>query len=179
MFNFTKAYADKALLKREKRSTWLRALARVAEPRNALVVIVVTATDLRVAVWQSRDRVIGTLQPGAPELREDARFNRDAVAIAEQLRHRPRLADGDLRGPARLLRERRARRLPGPFTWAMQNVPKACCRRFLRGATAHLQRGLQRGQSEDERGAHRSGQLRRAQRRDRPVSAATCARTAA
>jgi predicted RND superfamily exporter protein len=33
-------------------------------------------------VWQSRDRVVGTLQPGAPELREDARFNRDAVAIA-------------------------------------------------------------------------------------------------
>ena len=34
------------------------------------------------AVWQSRDRVVGTLQPGAPELREQARFNRDAVAIA-------------------------------------------------------------------------------------------------
>ncbi|HRH73347.1 MAG TPA: efflux RND transporter permease subunit, partial [Zoogloea sp.] len=29
------------------------------------------------------DRVIGTLQPGAPELRPEARFNRDAVAISE------------------------------------------------------------------------------------------------
>jgi len=33
-------------------------------------------------VWQSHDRVIGTVQPGAPELRAEARFNRDAVSIA-------------------------------------------------------------------------------------------------
>jgi predicted RND superfamily exporter protein len=81
-FNVSKAYADNALVQREKRSTWLRALARLAEPRHALVVLVVTATVFATAAWQSRDRVVGTLQPGAPELREDARFNRDAVAIS-------------------------------------------------------------------------------------------------
>lgn len=83
MFNFTKQYADEAMLKREQRAGWLRVLARVAEPRNALVVIGITAVIFGVAVWQSHDRVIGTLQPGAPELRADARFNLDAVAIAE------------------------------------------------------------------------------------------------
>ena len=82
-FTFTKAYADKAMLKREKRARWLRSLARVAEPKNALVVIALTTAIFGVAVWQSSDRVIGTLQPGAPELRPEARFNRDAVAIAE------------------------------------------------------------------------------------------------
>ncbi|MFB9125332.1 RND family transporter [Paraburkholderia dipogonis] len=81
-FHFTKAYADRALDKRERRSAWLRKLARVAEPRNAYVVLAVTAIVFVLAVWQSRDRVIGTLQPGAPELRVDAQFNRDAVAIA-------------------------------------------------------------------------------------------------
>ncbi|MGS0743623.1 efflux RND transporter permease subunit, partial [Glaciimonas sp. GG7] len=35
-FNFTKAYADKAMRKREQRARWLRTLARVAEPRNAV-----------------------------------------------------------------------------------------------------------------------------------------------
>jgi uncharacterized protein len=35
-----------------------------------------------LAVWQSSDRVVGTVQPGAPELRPEARFNRDAVAIS-------------------------------------------------------------------------------------------------
>ena len=81
-FNFTKEYADKAMLKRERRSQWLRVLARVAEPRNAVVTVVITIILFGVSVWQSRDRVIGTLQPGAPELRPEARFNRDAVAIS-------------------------------------------------------------------------------------------------
>ena len=82
LFTFTKEYADKAVLKREQRSAWLRTLARVAEPRNAAIVILATLAVFAVAVWQSHDRVIGTVQPGAPELRAEARFNRDAVSIA-------------------------------------------------------------------------------------------------
>lgn len=82
-FKFTKEYADKAMLKRDQRARWLRALARVAEPRNAAIVIALTLSIFAVSVWQSSDRVIGTLQPGAPELRPEARFNRDAVAISE------------------------------------------------------------------------------------------------
>jgi predicted RND superfamily exporter protein len=81
-FNFSKEYADKAMLKRERRSQWLLALARVAEPRNAVITVVITVMLFGVSFWQSRDRVIGTLQPGAPELRREARFNRDAVAVA-------------------------------------------------------------------------------------------------
>ncbi len=81
-FHFTKRYADHALAKRERRSVWLRKLARVAEPRNAYIVVGVTAIIFALAAWQSRDRVIGTLQPGAPELRADARFNQDAVSVA-------------------------------------------------------------------------------------------------
>jgi predicted RND superfamily exporter protein len=81
-FNFNKAYAEKAMLKRERRSAWLRVLARIAEPRNAYVTLLIVAAVFVTAVWQSRDRVVGTLQPGAPELRPDARFNQDAVSIA-------------------------------------------------------------------------------------------------
>jgi uncharacterized protein len=81
-FDVGKAYADKAVVKRERRAGWLRTLARVAEPRNALIVLAVTALVFAAAVWQSQGRVVGTLQPGAPELREDSRFNRDAVAIS-------------------------------------------------------------------------------------------------
>jgi predicted RND superfamily exporter protein len=81
-FNVSKAYAEKAVLKREHRARWLRVLARLAEPRPALIVLCVTAAVFAASVWQSRDRVVGTLQPGAPELREDARFNQDAIDIA-------------------------------------------------------------------------------------------------
>ncbi|KAB2967668.1 MMPL family transporter [Zoogloea sp.] len=82
LFHFTKDYAEKAMTKREKRAGWLRGLARLAEPRRAAGVLAVTAVVFGVSVWQSSDRVVGTLEPGAPELRQDARFNRDAVAIS-------------------------------------------------------------------------------------------------
>ena len=75
-------YAARAQSRRTQRSAWLHCLARVAEPRIALVVLIVSGCIFATAVWQSRDRVVGTLQPGAPELRPDSRYNRDAVAIA-------------------------------------------------------------------------------------------------
>ncbi|MBU9597655.1 efflux RND transporter permease subunit [Burkholderia multivorans] len=80
-FHFTQEYARKAMALREARGIWLKRLARVAEPRNAAWALAVVAVVFGVSIWQSRDRVIGTLQPGAPELRANARFNRDAVAI--------------------------------------------------------------------------------------------------
>lgn len=81
-FNVSKVYADRAMLKREARSGWLRTLARVAEPRNAAVCLLVVAVVFVVAVLEGHGRVVGTTQPGAPELRPEARFNRDAVSIS-------------------------------------------------------------------------------------------------
>lgn len=81
-FKLDADYAHTAMLKRERRTRWLVTLARVAEPRNAAFVLAAVAVVFGVAVWESRDRVVGTLQPGAPELRPEARYNRDAVAIA-------------------------------------------------------------------------------------------------
>ena len=79
---FSKAYAANLLAKRERRSRFLKAVASVARPRSAIVVTVASFVVLGVSIWQSNGRVIGALQPGAPELRADARFNRDAASIA-------------------------------------------------------------------------------------------------
>jgi predicted RND superfamily exporter protein len=81
-FNFAEEYAARSMARREARSGWLRGLARVAEPRNAVIVASLAVAIFAGAVWESRGRVVGTLQPGAPELRADSRFNRDAVAIS-------------------------------------------------------------------------------------------------
>ncbi|AOE86040.1 efflux RND transporter permease subunit [Pseudomonas sp. TCU-HL1] len=82
MLKVDSRYAAAEELSRERRSRWLHGLARLAEWRNARLVLVVAGLVFAVAVWQSHDRVVGTLQAGAPELREDSRFNRDAVSIA-------------------------------------------------------------------------------------------------
>jgi hypothetical protein len=80
--NFPKEYANLALRKRERRSQWLRKLARVAEPQNAFITVGIVIVVFGLAIWEGRDRVVGTLQPGAPELRADSRYNQDAVSIA-------------------------------------------------------------------------------------------------
>ncbi|QBR03967.1 efflux RND transporter permease subunit [Paraburkholderia pallida] len=81
-FHFSKRYAEQALARGKRRAGALRVLARVAEPKYAALTLALTVVVFALAAWQSRDRVIGTLQPGAPELRADARFNQDATAIA-------------------------------------------------------------------------------------------------
>lgn len=81
-FTFTREYAQTAMRKRESRARWLKVLARIAKPRNAAITLVMVSGIFAMAVWESRDRVVGTLQPGAPELRAEARYNRDAVAIS-------------------------------------------------------------------------------------------------
>lgn len=75
-------YADRQMQVREQRAQWLRLLARVAQPRIALVVLAAATLVLALSWFYARDRVVGTLEPGAPELRAEARFNRDAVSIA-------------------------------------------------------------------------------------------------
>ncbi|MCW5663254.1 MAG: MMPL family transporter [Piscinibacter sp.] len=75
-------WAQRAMAINHRRAAWLRPVARLAEPRRAAWTLAVVAVVFGVSVWQSSDRVVGTLQPGAPELRPEARFNRDAVSIS-------------------------------------------------------------------------------------------------
>ncbi|MCY4757142.1 efflux RND transporter permease subunit [Pelomonas aquatica] len=80
--HFGAGYSERAMAKRSARARIIRTIAVVARPRTAIVVTLLSFGVLGLSAWQSRDRIVGTLQPGAPELREDSRFNRDAVAIA-------------------------------------------------------------------------------------------------
>jgi hypothetical protein len=77
-------YAARMQHIRERRTMAVIALARLAEPRQARMVVLVGAALFGLAVWGARDRHVGYVQPGAPELRDSARYNRDAVAIAEK-----------------------------------------------------------------------------------------------
>jgi uncharacterized protein len=77
-------YAGGSQTRREAREAKISGLARVAYPHNARLILLAGSVLFGVAVWQSRDRHVGYVQPGAPELRDSARYNRDAVAIAEK-----------------------------------------------------------------------------------------------
>ncbi len=77
-------YGERMQRTREVRSLGVVALARLAEPAAARWVVAAGVLLFALAVWGSRDRHIGYIQPGAPELRDSARYNRDAVSIAEK-----------------------------------------------------------------------------------------------
>lgn len=60
----------------------MHGLGRVAEPRIAIVTLIVAFTLFGFAVNESRYRHVGALHAGTPELREDARYNVDSRYIA-------------------------------------------------------------------------------------------------
>ena len=68
----------------ETKDYWLwKRLRTLAEPKRAIVVVVITALLLGAAAWKSRDLRTGDLGHGIPELHEDSRYNRDTAAIVE------------------------------------------------------------------------------------------------
>lgn len=62
---------------------WL-SLATVTRPARAAVVIAVSILILGLGWWQARDVQVGDSQAGVPELRPDARYNQDAIKIANE-----------------------------------------------------------------------------------------------
>jgi hypothetical protein len=60
-----------------------RAISVFAEPRVAVVTLLVAALVLGIASWKARDLQTGDLGKGIPELRDSSRYNRDNAAIVD------------------------------------------------------------------------------------------------
>lgn len=60
-----------------------RAVAAFARPKPAMIAIAVALVMAAAGGWKSLDLEIGDLEPGAPELRADSRYNRDVAFITE------------------------------------------------------------------------------------------------
>lgn len=58
-------------------------LAPMAEPRQALIVLAVGVVFFAVTVWLADRRVVGDVEPGAPELWRSARYNQDAAFVSQ------------------------------------------------------------------------------------------------
>lgn len=66
------------------RSRVWRSLDRLTERRPALYVLAGAAVLTVVSAWVMRDLRIGDLDPGAPELRAESRYNRDTAFITQR-----------------------------------------------------------------------------------------------
>jgi predicted RND superfamily exporter protein len=83
-FRFSRSYALKQEKLQEKRGLIIQKLGFIADINHARLVLAIAAVLLGIAVWQSHGRHIGALQPGAPELRADARYNLDVQNIVQR-----------------------------------------------------------------------------------------------
>ena len=158
-------YAAAQEVSRQRRSRWLRGLARLAEPRKAQWVLGAALAVFLAAIWQSHDRVVGTLQAGAPGC---ARTRASIATLSPS----PATTTLAWTGSAwcskstRLLPRWPARMLPWASTRIVSCGPCRGARRPLGRVLFHhhasVQRGLQRRRPEDGGGAHRPDELRRA-----------------
>lgn len=116
-------YAASSLVRRTGRMRWLQALSVVAKPWPAALILLVTAVVFVAAAWQSQYRVVGTLQPGAPELRADARYNKDAIAISSHYDAGQDWLTVIFEAPPESCDDVRIGKYQERFAWAMQPVP--------------------------------------------------------
>jgi len=77
------AFIEQIQRLRESRRALMARIGGVAQARPATLILVTGAVLFVVAVYQSRDRHVGDLHAGLPELREDARYNQDVRFITE------------------------------------------------------------------------------------------------
>lgn len=83
-FRYPRAYALRLEGIQARRSRIIERLGFIADINYARAVLAFSALLFAVAVWQSHGRHIGALQPGAPELRADSRYNQDAQNIVDR-----------------------------------------------------------------------------------------------
>lgn len=127
MLRVDAGYAAAEEISRQRRARWLHGFARLTEWHNVRWVLGMALLIFVTAAWQSHDRVVGSLQAGAPELREEARFNRDAVAIASNydigLDWLSVVFEAPSDGTTNLCEDVALGQYQDRFVWAMQGVP--------------------------------------------------------
>ncbi|CDO59391.1 Putative exporter of RND superfamily [Candidatus Phaeomarinobacter ectocarpi] len=68
---------------RASRASLMKKLGGVARPGPAKLILLLGAVLFVVSIYQSRDRHVGDLHAGLPELREDARYNQDVNFVTD------------------------------------------------------------------------------------------------
>ncbi|MTJ80458.1 MAG: RND family transporter [Telmatospirillum sp.] len=100
-----------------------RILSNFARPRWAGVAVAVGLLVLGGASWASRDLMIGDLDPGAPELRPQSRYNRDVAFMSSHYATGPDVFVVMVRTPAGECGAYPAASLVDRFQWTMEAVP--------------------------------------------------------
>ena len=83
-FTYDEGYRERITRARDQRLRFMKLLGVFGTPAVAFPLTAVFLLLFGGAIWASKDRHVGDLHPGSPELRPDARYNIDARTISEK-----------------------------------------------------------------------------------------------
>jgi predicted RND superfamily exporter protein len=122
-FRFGDAYGERVNTARDRLSSVIDWALRGFTPRNAALGTLAGAALFAVAFFQSQGRHIGHLQPGAPELHADSRYNSDANAIVAKFDLGLDVLSVVIEAPKDGCYDYATMEYVNQFSWQMQNVP--------------------------------------------------------
>ena len=120
---FDEGYVTRVNRLRERRLRAMAVVARIADTRYAAIGTLVAVALFAIAYFQSQGRQIGQLQPGAPELRADARYNRDAKEIVSRFDLGLDVFSIIVESPKDGCYDHAAMEYVNELSWRMANVP--------------------------------------------------------
>ena len=120
-------------------------LGGIAQPRHAAIGTLICALLLGVAIWQSHGRQIGHVQPGAPELHEDSRYNRDVQSVVSHFDLGLDVMTVVVEAPRESCYQHKTMAHIERLTWALANVPGVLSAQSLPSLTKLSASGVNEG----------------------------------
>ena len=121
-FRVEEGFVERAARARETRIKLMQKLGNIANPRNAVIVVVLSVILFVTAFIQSQNRHVGALHAGSPELRADARYNVDSRAIADKFALGLNLLTVIVETPREACINYPYMKYLNEFTWYLRNV---------------------------------------------------------
>ncbi len=122
-FSFDEKFVDRVNRARDFRLKLMSYVGKLAEPKMAVVIFFGGIILFGVAVWQSLGRHVGDLHAGAPELKQDARYNQDSRLIVDKFALGLNLLTIVNETPSEACIDYDAMEYLNRFSWYMENVP--------------------------------------------------------
>ena len=121
-FRIEEGFVERVAKARETRVRLMQKLGNIANPRNAIVVLVLSVVLFVTAFIQSQNRHVGALHAGSPELHEDARYNIDSRSIADKFALGLNLLTVIVETPREACINYPYMKYLNEFTWYLRNV---------------------------------------------------------
>jgi predicted RND superfamily exporter protein len=121
-FPIEDGFVERAAKARASRVALMQKLGNIANPRNAVIVVLLAVVLFATAFIQSQNRHVGALHAGSPELREEARYNMDSRQIAEKFALGLNLLTVIVETPREACINYPYMKYLNEFTWYLRNV---------------------------------------------------------